>query len=212
MNQHTKIAILGGGGRTGIFLVNQLIAKGYSLKLLLRSPENFQISDPLIEIIKGDALDPSAIDSLLDGCQAVISTIGQRKDEPLVASQAGLYILDAMKKYGIKRYLVVAGLNLDTPFDNKSEQTEMGTAWMKANFPIVHADRQQNYAALSASDVDWTMVRVPLIIFEEKSDEIIVDIADCKGEKIYAADIAHFLIQELVENKYVQKAPFIANS
>ncbi len=64
MNEKT-IAILGGGGRTGKFLVSKLIDQGYRLKVLLRSPENFELCHPLVEIVKGDAIDPEAIHALV---------------------------------------------------------------------------------------------------------------------------------------------------
>jgi putative NADH-flavin reductase len=212
MKQHTKIAILGGGGRTGKFLVTQLIDQGYQLKLLLRNPEQFTIDSPLIEVLKGDAVDTKAIHALLEGCEAVISTVGQRKGEPLVASQATTHLLQSMKTYGIRRYIVVAGLNLDTPFDNKSEKTRMATEWMKANFPIVHADRKKAYSILSDSTLDWTVVRVPLIVFLDTKGEIRVDLEDCKGDTISAAAIGAFLIEQLSDTIYFRKSPFIANT
>ncbi len=43
MNLNIKIAVLGGGGRTGHFLINQLIEKRASIKLLLRNLETFKI-------------------------------------------------------------------------------------------------------------------------------------------------------------------------
>ena len=43
MKQNQKIAVIGGGGRTGSYLVNQLLNQGYQLKLLLRSPEHLKI-------------------------------------------------------------------------------------------------------------------------------------------------------------------------
>ena len=42
MEQKIKIAVLGGGGRTGKYLVTQLLSQGYHLKLLLRNPEKLQ--------------------------------------------------------------------------------------------------------------------------------------------------------------------------
>src|SRR5438132_1518906 len=114
MKNHTNtIAVLGGGGRTGKYIVAQLIDKGYRAKLLLRRPEDFQIESSQIEIIKGDALDAEAIRMLLKDCQAVINTIGQRKDEPLVASAATKNVLRAMTETGMQRYILVAGLNVD---------------------------------------------------------------------------------------------------
>jgi putative NADH-flavin reductase len=211
MNQNIKVAVLGGGGRTGGFLVNQLVYQGYRLKLLLRNPDKFSIESPLIEIIEGDALDADAIDSLVEGCRVVISTVGQRKDEPLVSSQATLNILNSMFSYGLKRYILVAGLNVYTPSDTKSAKTAMATKWMKVNFPLAHEDRQLTYSILSESRINWTMVRVPLIEFSDIRGEIGISPVDCPGDKISAANIAAFLIEQITDTHYFQKSPFIAN-
>ncbi len=53
-----------------------------------------------------------------------------------------------MTYYEIRRYLLVAGINIDTPFDKKSAQTLAATDWMKANFPSIQEDRQKAYSAL----------------------------------------------------------------
>ncbi len=211
MKQKSKIAILGGGGRTGKFVVTKLVNHGYHLKLLLRHPENFNTKNPFIEIMKGDATDPEAVDSLVEACQAVISTVGQRKDEPLVACKATVNVLSAMKKYKSQRYILVAGLNLDTPFDKKGPSTIGASEWMKANFPQIHEDRQKTYYLLSESDVNWTVVRVPLIEFSDVENEIKVSLEDCVGNKISAADIANFLTEQLSDTRYFKKAPFISN-
>jgi len=211
MKQKSKIAIIGGGGRTGKYIVNQLLNQGYALKLLLRDPENFNIQNPLIEIIKGDAVDPAAVQSLVAGCEAVISTVGQRKDEPLVARQATINVLKAMEAHQIQRYLLVGGLDIDTPFDKKGHQTSMATEWMKANYSIYHEDKQKAFSILSASDTSWTLVRVPFIQFTDERNELRVSLEDCLGTKISAADIAAFLVDQLDDTAYIRKSPFIAN-
>lgn len=211
MEQKNRIAILGGGGRTGKYILTQLLSQGYSVKLLLRNHENFQLENPFIEIVKGDAIDPEAILSLVKGCQVVISTVGQRKDEPLVASQATINILKAMTEYGIKRYILVAGLNVDTPFDKKSPETITASEWMKMTFPVIHADRQKTYSILSTSDVNWTLVRVPFIEFSDTKGKTLVSLEDCRGVKVSAADIATFVVEQLSEDTYIKKSPFIAN-
>ncbi len=212
MEQKNRIAILGGGGRTGKYILTQLLSQGYNVKLLLRNPENFQLENPFIEIVKGDAIDPEAILSLVKGCQVVISTVGQRKDEPLVASQATINILKAMTEYGIKRYILVAGLNVDTPFDKKSPETITATEWMKMTFPVIHADRQKTYSILSTSDINWTLVRVPFIEFTDTKGETLVSLEDCRGDKVSAADIATFVVEQLSDDTYIKKSPFIANA
>ncbi|KQX11482.1 NAD(P)-dependent oxidoreductase [Flavobacterium sp. Root420] len=210
MKNINKVAVLGGGGRTGKFLVDQLLKQKFSIKLLLRNPESFTIQSSQIEIIQGDALDLNSIKLLLKDCQAILSTVGQRKDEPLVASLATSNILKVMKDYGIERYILLAGLNIDTPFDKKSLKTMMATDWMKANFPIIQEDRQKAYDFLIASDVNWTQVRVPFIEFMDESTEISVNLEDCLGDKISANDIVNFMITEMLESKYSRESPFIS--
>ena len=211
MIQKSKIAILGGGGRTGKFLVTELLQQGYALKLLLRAPENFPIQHHLIEIIKGDATDPQAIHDLLKDCDAIISTLGQRQGEPMVASQATQHILKVMGKNKIRRYILVAGINIDTPSDKKSMQTLAATAYMKSNFPTIQEDRQKAYSLLSDCDLDWTLVRVPMIEFSHEKQALKVSLEDCLGSKITAGSIASFLVQQLQDDRYTRGAPFISN-
>jgi putative NADH-flavin reductase len=205
-----KIAVIGGAGRTGSYLVNQLVQRGFYLKLLLRHSENFIIQSPLIEIVEGDVLDCEIVKMLIRDCQAVLTTVGQRKGEPLVASQATCNVLNAIGDRPI-RYVALAGLNVDTPFDRKGEETVKATEWMKATFPDIHEDRQKSYSILSESHVAWTLVRVPFIEFNGEQQAVKVDLLDSPGSKIDVADIAAFMIDQLSDDSYIGKAPFIAN-
>ncbi|MBJ2123758.1 NAD(P)-dependent oxidoreductase [Flavobacterium sp. IB48] len=210
MKNISKVAVLGGGGRTGKYLVNQLLENGFSVKLLLRNPDNFTFQNSKIEIIKGDAIKEESVKLLLKDCQAVISTIGQRPGEPMVASEATKNVLNAMNEYEIQRYILLVGLNIDTPFDKKSPKTIMATDWMKTNFPEIQKDRQLTYDLLTNSKVNWTQVRVPLIVFSDDSDKISVNLEDCLGDRITALDISKFLVKEMVESKYSHQSPFIS--
>jgi putative NADH-flavin reductase len=213
MKSTYKVAVIGGGGRTGQHIVSQLIEKDFYLKLLLRNPATFPIISPRIEILKGDALDPLIVRELLSGCDAVISTVGQRKGEPLVASAVMRNMLNAIKNdpdFASKRLIVLAGLNVDTPLDKKGEETAKATQWMKETFPDIHEDRQKSYQLLAESNANWTMVRVPFIDFNGDLGRIVVDLEDCPGSKVSAANIAQFMIGQLTDDTFVGKAPFIA--
>lgn len=205
------LAVIGGTGKSGKYLVNQLLHRGISLKLLLRNPENLQVSDSLIKVVEGDARNYQSVLSLVRGCQAVISTLGQPKDEPSIFSQATRNVIRAMNKTNIQRYIVTTGINVDTPFDQKSLNTQYATDWMKTNFSETTTDKQLEYTILSESDIDWTLVRLPLIEQSESRSEIEVSLKDCFGDRISAVNLAHFLIQQLEDDTYIRKAPFVAN-
>lgn len=211
MNTH-KIAVIGGTGKSGTYLVKELLQRGYSIKLLHRNPSSLSISNPLVEIVSGDARNSEAIDRLLTDCQSVISTLGQPKGETSIFSRATENVLNAMKKHGIKRYIVTTGLNVDAPGDHKNEKAQFATAWMYQNYPETTKDKQIEFESLLESDLDWTMVRLPMIVQTDEFFPVKVSLEDCPGESISAGDLARFLVDQLSDEKYIRKSPFLANS
>ncbi|MEM1136662.1 MAG: NAD(P)H-binding protein [Bacteroidota bacterium] len=117
-----------------------------------------------------------------------------------------------MKAFQLKRYVVVTGLNVDTPYDRKGPKTQFSTDWMKKNYPEGTLDRQKEYKLLCESQLDWTLVRLPLIKETDNRTETLVSLEDCPGDTISATDLAYFLIEQLTDGTYIQKAPFIANT
>lgn len=211
MEQIKKIAVIGGTGKSGKYLVEQLLKKGYHFKLLLRNPDNLKITSPLIEVVAGDVRDYKSVLALVDGCQAVISTLGQPKGEPTIFSQATKNVLRSMSECNIQRYILITGLSVDTPDDNKSSKAKFATEWMKTNYSETTADKQIEFSFLSESNIKWTLVRLPLIEQTEEKSEINVSLEDCPGDKISATNLALFLIEQLSTDKFVKNSPFIAN-
>ncbi len=211
MKKIIKIAVIGGTGKSGRYLVKELVAQGYNLKLLLRNPENLQISSPSIEVVKGDARDYSSVYKLLEGTEVLISTLGQPKGERPIFSEATGNVIRAMGELGIKRYILISGLNVDSNTDKKGPGTKAATDWMKANYPETTADRQVEYELLANSELNWTLVRLPMIELTEERKKMEVKLEDCPGENISAADLADFLIGQISDTSYFQKSPFISN-
>lgn len=211
MNQFHKIAILGGSGKAGTYLVQEALQQGYSCKLLLRHPEKWMLNHPLIEIIKGDVRNKQEVLDWLQECQAIISTLGQPKGQEPIFSQACSYILQGMQALDIRRYILTAGLNVEMSGDQKSERTQMATEWMQSHFPDICEDRQKELELLTQSKVDWTLVRLPMIIPAEELQSIKVNLHDCPGENVSTRSLALFLLSQLADDSYIRKAPFIAH-
>jgi putative NADH-flavin reductase len=207
-----QIAVIGGTGKSGKYLVEELLSRNIPIKLLLRKTSSFESTNPLIEVVRGDARNYESIDSLLEGCDAVISTLSQPVGEESIFSDATRNILHAMSERGIKRYIVTAGLNVDAIGDEKNEKVRFATDWMYQNYPQTTKDRQVEYELLAKSNIDWTMVRLPMIIQTKERFPMEVNLIDCPGENISATDLAVFLVDQLSSNTYERKSPFIANS
>lgn len=211
MTNHHHIAVIGGTGKSGKYLVKKLLEKGFRIKMLLRNPDQLELHHPAIEKVKGDARNPADIALLLESCTAVLSTLGQPKGESSIFSTATKNVLNAMQKLNIKRYIVTTGLHVDTPSDYKNEQVQQATDWMWANYGPITADKQVEYEVLAQCKVDWTLVRLPLIEQTDVAKGIKVSLEDCPGDHISATDLANFLIEQLENSEYIGQAPFIAS-
>lgn len=211
MKQAIKVAILGATGKAGKYLLQELLLKKYNVKSLIRSPETYTVSHPLLEIVKGDIKDLDTARQLLKDCNVVISTIGQNKDDVLISSLATLNIIQAMEEFNIKRYIVLTGSNLEVPGDQKSDKNLAGTAWMKTTFPVIVADKQKAYEILTTSHIDWTVVRLPWIEQTDERRGLLVNLQDCPEDLISTTDLADFLITQITATDYLKKAPFVAS-
>ncbi len=122
-----KIFITGGTGFVGTAMVNKLLEKGHSLKLLSKSQV---IAEPKKEekkeIFIGDVTDPKSFYGKMDGCDAVIHLVGIFRDFPSqgitfekLHFEATKNIVEETKKAGIKRYLHMSAIGVSA--DSKSE-------------------------------------------------------------------------------------------
>lgn len=209
----SKIAVVGGTGKAGKYLVRELLRQGFSIKLLIRTPDKLLTPSSFIESIVGNVNNDHDVKSLLKGCHVVMSTLGlgQPNSEKNIFTTATKNILKAMGEMEIKRYIVITGLNVDTPLDLKSKKTQDATDWMKMHFPETTADKQREFEILSSSDVNWTLVRLPVIEQTDQRSSVAVSLTDCPGEKISATDLAIFLTEQISSGDYSGKSPFIAN-
>ncbi|MCS3529151.1 NAD(P)-dependent oxidoreductase [Chryseobacterium sp. JUb7] len=205
------VAVIGGTGKSGKYLVQHLSDKHFSIKLLARNPENLTLQNPLIEIVKGDARDDQSVKKLVENSDLVISTLGQPKGEKSIFSDAAKNVIKAMDWYGLKRYIVTTGLSVNTPLDHKNEKVRMATDWMYQNYPETTQDKQKEFELLTESDLDWTLVRLPLINLTSEHFTAESSLEDCKGENISAADLAEFLISQIHDETFIKKSPFLYN-
>ena len=82
---------------------------------------------------------------------------------------------------------------------------------MKLFVPTIIADRQKAYGLLSSSDLDWTLVRSSMVELTDTHRDIKTSLSDSPGHRISATDLANFLVEELTDEQFIRKAPFISS-
>lgn len=211
MNNNIRIAVIGGTGKAGKYVISHLANLGFNIEALVRDPAKLDMETSYLEKVTGNVLNYGSVYSLLEGCNAVISTLGQTKGEDPVFSRAATNIVKAMESRQIKRYIVLTGLTLDTPSDKKGFSTRMKSSAMKLFFKRIILDKQEEYNILKESNLDWTIVRVPFIEISDEKNATEVSLIDCQGSKISSTSLAEFLIDQIEDKRYLRKAPFIWN-
>lgn len=206
-----KIAIIGANGKAGKYLVTQALQEGYFVRILTRNPQKFKISHKHLEVVKGDARDLSAIRQLLQACDAVINAVGQPKKESYIFSTVTNHILEVMREYRIKRYILISGGAMDVQGDAKSVLNKIGAMLFRLFLSNMMKDKYKELQLIRDSNVNWTIVRLPFVVDGEGIGKIKESLRDLPGITIQNGDIAPFIIKQIHDEMYSRKCPFISN-
>jgi putative NADH-flavin reductase len=113
-----KLAIFGATGRTGLPLVKQALEAGYEVVTLVRTPAKMPFEHDRLTLVQGDAMNPTDVEKVVQGTDAVISVLGHSKDSPRdLQAVATRNIVAAMQKYGVKRLVSLTGAGVEAPQD-----------------------------------------------------------------------------------------------
>ena len=96
-----KIALIGASGQAGSRILSELSARGHSVTAIARDPAKVA-SLPDVTAATGDIEAPDALTKLLEGHDAVISSVHFSASDPDK-------LLAAVKASGVRRYYVVGG-------------------------------------------------------------------------------------------------------
>ena len=111
-----KVALFGGTGFVGSYLVDALLAHGHTPRLLVRPGSESKVVQPeRCEIVPGDIDDRDAIAACLQGADAAIYNIGLLREFPAqgvtwekMHYQGAARVIDAAVEAGVKRFLLMS--------------------------------------------------------------------------------------------------------
>lgn len=206
-----KIAILGAGGKTGQQLVKQALAAGHKVTALLRTPSKLPITHNGLRVLAGDVEDFTAVERALQGNEAALTAYGPVPGGSKTVMQNGAKnIIQAMKKYGIRRLIYLTGAGVIQPEDPPALAPRIIIPLMKLISGDVLRDSEAGVRIIQASDVDYTIVRVPRLGDIPARGSYRTGYINPGFTPVSREDVAAFMLKELVEGRYIRKAPMIA--
>ncbi len=212
-----KVAILGGTGLAGGPIINEALHQGYTVRALVRESSELQLTHRRLEVITGDAARGEDIEKLLQGCSAVLSAVGPAaqgdKDvDPQICSTATGHLIEKMSAANITRYILVSSAGLVMPADKRS-----GAYGLYSKFitPLLYGkllkDKKREYRLLSASQLNWTIVRCPKIKQGKRLETLLANKITVPGGKVRTAELAQFIVAQLVESEFEREGVFVAS-
>jgi uncharacterized protein YbjT (DUF2867 family) len=198
-----QVTVFGAAGGTGRHVVEEALAAGHRVTVLVRDPSTLGAVDPRVTVEVGDARDPEVVDRAVAGAQGVISAIGGRGMGRSTA------ITDAMTT-------VVAGVPAGTRLlavstvgagDSASQFPRAVRLTVGVLLRNAIADHNGQERVIMASDLDWTIARcVGLTDDPATGDVHVLTEGRLGGSRMARADVARWLVANLGDSTYSRRA------
>jgi putative NADH-flavin reductase len=208
-----KIAIIGAAGGTGRKAMERALDAGHQVIAVLRNPSAISLRHDNLELRKGDVQDAGSLQMAIAGADAVVSAIGtERLKQPTTFYSAGTAnILEAMKANGIKRLLAIGSNGYVAEPRQSFVIHYILTPIVGRLFRHVWDDLMRMEDVLSASTLDWTVVRPPRLTNGKLTKKYRTqDGTIVGGSSISRADLADYLISHLNDADTFKKAVCVA--
>lgn len=195
-----KIALVGATGNVGSRLLAELTRRGHTVTAIARHPENVPAAENVVAR-KGDVHDAAGLAKLLAGHDAVVSAVRFASTDPAT-------LIGAVRRSGVRRYLVVGGASslevapgmklFDTPGFPDAYKAEA-----KAGIDFLDLLRKEE-------ELDWTFLSPSAVFapgertgkFRLGGDQLL---SNDKGSNISYEDYAVALVDELEKPRHSRR-------
>ncbi|TRM61223.1 hypothetical protein BD626DRAFT_434386 [Schizophyllum amplum] len=221
----SRILILGSTGPSGTDIIRFALQDRADAKIVLfvRSPQKLPEeikSNPSVNIVEGQLEDTAALEQALEGVDAIMSALGpSSSSHPKDAPIAQFYkkLLRMMRERGIKRLLVLGTASASDPVN---DGFSLGYKAMVLGVYMFYWAGYNEFHTLGeilrgpeGKDIEWTMVRVPILTEEDKVGTVAGYIGDGKvGLRLARKAFARFMVDELGKREWVCKMPAVSNA
>lgn len=207
-----QITVFGAGGQVGRQVVALCLKRGYDVVAVVhhRNPYKIDGKNGAVIVAEADIHDRAAVTKAVQGSDAVISALGSwntpKKD---VLATAIKFIIPAMHSAGITRIISLTGSGGVWKGDKIRAIDKINHGILKLIAPRILRDGEQHIALLADSDLDWTVIRSPVMNNSVYRGYKLVNTLSVMPAMIARSAVATCMVDQLETNDFVGLAPVI---
>ncbi|MCA9327096.1 NAD(P)H-binding protein [Candidatus Saccharibacteria bacterium] len=204
-----KVVVFGASGRVGSRVVELLLASGHEVVATVHSKNPFE-KHPSLTVAELDIHDQKAVDAAIRGADAVVSTVsnwGSETGDVLTAAMRA--IVPAMKKHHVMRLISLTGNAAFSPDDKPSLVQKANRAMLQRIAPKVLADGEKHMEVLRQTDLDWTVIRSPVMNTLGKEAYKLKKELSGGAATIHRQSVAQAIVDQLHDGTWLRQTPTI---
>jgi putative NADH-flavin reductase len=206
-----NIVIIGASHGIGMELLDQALQQGHRVTALFRSQQGFARRHERLQTIIGNAVDQEILNRAVTGQDVVCWTIGIKPTlKPVtVFSEGTRCMLRAMKDANVRRLVCITGIGAG---DSRGHG---GFFYDRIVNPLllrtIYEDKDRQEELIRASDTDWIIVRPGFLTNWPltRHYRVLTDLTGVTAGKISRADVAHFMLENIVSRECLGKTVLI---
>ncbi len=166
-----KIALIGATGFVGSAILKEALDRGIEVTAIVRNPEKLKTENHLT-VVKGDIMDTDKLAEIFEGNDVVVSAYNAGWTNPDLYNEflkGSKSIQEAVKKSGVKRYIVMGGAG--SLFIEPDVQIVNTSAFPEAWKPGALAARDYLNLLKKEKELEWTFISPAIEMNEGKPGE-----------------------------------------
>lgn len=207
-----RIVVFGATGKTGHHLIAQALSAGHEVRAFVRDASRLPVRHERLQIIEGDVLNTTSVEQAVSNTDVVLSVLGHTKTSTNDVQTVGTEnIVGAMKKNGISRLISLTGAGVRDEKDSPKLVDRVFGLLLKLLQREVLQDAENHAEVIRKSGLDWVIVRAPRLTDGPRAGEYRVGyVGEDSGTKISRADVADFMLRQLIDDEYLRQQPMIS--
>lgn len=160
-----KVVIFGAGGRTGQLLLQKALAAGHEVTAAVRRADSVPGKNARLRTVRGDLFDAASVADALIGQQCVFVAVAPGKPlSPTTIFSTGIkHIIAGARLAGVRRVLVLGSCGMDSTTLSRWYLRPLAKLVVQPLLFSLYVDTARMEGLLEMSDMDWTVVRPPLL-------------------------------------------------